>query len=176
MEATARRRTRRIGNLARQRLGQEAAPVRTRHRADQRFACTGCSGSDQSGRVGPVSTITPEVHHRDDVGDVADDREVVRDQEQAEREPARQVDEEVRDLRLRRRVERGERLVEHEHGGICRERAGDRDPLALAAAELVRIARGGARRQADELEQLGDAGAAIPRRDAAEHSERVGEL
>ncbi len=37
-------------------------------------------------------------------------------------------------------VEVGERLVEQEHGGVAHQRAADRDPLALAAGELVRAA------------------------------------
>ena len=49
--------------------------------------------------------------------------------------------EQVRELRLRRRVERRERLVEHDHRRVGGERAGDRDPLALPARELVRVAR-----------------------------------
>ena len=43
------------------------------------------------------------------------------------------------------RVERGERLVEQDHLGVGRERAGERDPLALAARELVRVGLGAAR-------------------------------
>ena len=39
------------------------------------------------------------------------------------------------DLGARVRVERGERLVEQQHGGIARERAGHRDALALAARQ-----------------------------------------
>ena len=74
-------------------------------------------------------------------------------------ELAREVDEQVRELRLRRGVERRERLVEHDHRRVGRERAGDRDPLPLPAAELVRKATGRGRREPDELEQLRDAGA-----------------
>jgi hypothetical protein len=83
---------------------------------------------------------------------VAHDREVVRDQQQAEREPAREVDEQVRHLGLRGRIEGCERLIEDEHGRIRGQRAGDRDSLPLPAAELVRIPGGGARREADEIE------------------------
>ena len=101
-----------------------------------------------------------EIHHADFVGDVTDDRKVVRDQQKPEAELAREIREEVRELRLRRRVERRERLVEHDHRGIGGERTGDRDPLALAARELVREAPHRVRRQADDVEQLLDAGTA----------------
>src|SRR6185369_16765596 len=50
----------------------------------------------------------------------------------------------VHDLRLDRDIERRDWLVEDEAVGPEDERAGDRDPLALAAGELVReaLARG----------------------------------
>src|SRR5207244_6802029 len=81
-----------------------------------------------------------------------------------------------RQLRLRGGVEGGKRLVEDEDGRVGGERAGDRDPLALAAAELVREALHGARRQADEVEQLLDAGAAAAARREVEDVERVRDL
>ena len=114
----------------------------------------GCAGASQSASVGADLDHPSEVHHRHVVGDVADDREVVRDQEQPDVELAREALEEVRELRLRRRVERRERLVEDDHRRIGGERAGDRDPLPLPARELVREAVEGVRGQADELEQL----------------------
>ena len=51
------------------------------------------------------------------------------------------------------RVERAERLVEEQHLGLDRERAGQAHALALAAGELRRIALGEAL-QLHELEQL----------------------
>ena len=53
-------------------------------------------------------------------------------------------------------VERGERLVEQHDLGVGGQRAGQRDPLALAARELVRVAVGAAG-EPDELEALGHA-------------------
>ena len=88
-----------------------------------------------------------EVHDRDGVGDVADDREVVRDEQEAELELAREAGEQVRDLRLCRGVERGERLVEDDHRRVRGERPRDRDPLPLTARELVRVAARGAGRR-----------------------------
>ena len=51
-------------------------------------------------------------------------------------------------------VERGQRLVEQQHPGLDRQRAGQRDPLLLPAGQLVRVlpALGG---QADHVEQVG---------------------
>ncbi len=51
-----------------------------------------------------------------------------------------QVLEQVEDLRLDRDVERRDRLVADDQLRLERERAGDADPLALAARELVRVA------------------------------------
>jgi hypothetical protein len=107
---------------------------------------------------------------------MAHDRQIVRDQQQAERQPPRQVDEEICELRLRGRVERRERLVEHEHRGVGRERTCDGDALPLPAAELVGKAGSCSRRQADELEQLLDAGLAPASRCELERSEPVSEL
>ncbi len=65
-----------------------------------------------------------------------------------------QVLEQVDDLRLDRHVERGHRLVGDDELGVDRERARDADALALAAGELVRVAVGVIRLQADEPQQL----------------------
>ena len=65
---------------------------------------------------GGVLGDQPQVHDRDGVGHVADDREIVRDEEKAEVELTRELHQEVRDLRLRRGVERRQRLVEDDDG------------------------------------------------------------
>ena len=63
----------------------------------------------------------------------------------------------VQDLRLHRDVERARRLVEHDQLRVQRQRAGDRDALALPAGELVGIAVEVLPAHADLLEQLDDA-------------------
>jgi hypothetical protein len=62
--------------------------------------------------------------------------------------------------RPQRCVERRERLVEQHDLGTGRERAGERDALALAAGQLVRVAVGLVL-EADELERV--AGARLER-------------
>ena len=47
----------------------------------------------------------------------------------------------IDDLRLDDHVERARRLVEHHEGRLEHDGAGDRDALALAAGEFVRIAK-----------------------------------
>jgi hypothetical protein len=77
----------------------------------------------------------------------------VRDEEVGEAELALQIAHQVQDLRLHRDVERRGRLVADEELGLERERARDRDALALPARELVRIARAVGRREPDLVEQ-----------------------
>jgi hypothetical protein len=82
-----------------------------------------------------------EVHDRDAVAHVPDDAQVVRDEQVAHRELVLQSLEQVQDLRLHRHVERARRLVAHDEVRSHRERPRDRDALALAARELVRVSR-----------------------------------
>ena len=65
--------------------------------------------------------------------------EVVRDEQIGEPQRLLQIQQQVEDLRLHGDVERGNRLVGDDQRRVQRQRAGDADPLALAAAELVRI-------------------------------------
>ena len=88
--------------------------------------------------------------------DVADDAEVMGDEEKRDAEVALQVLEQVDHLRPDRDVERRDRLVGDDEVGLQRERAGDADALALAAGEGVRVAVLGVARQADDAEELAD--------------------
>ena len=97
-----------------------------------------------------------EVHDRDAVRDLPDDREVVGDEEVGDPELALEVPEQVEDLGLDRDVERRDRLVADDQLRPQRDRPGDPDPLALAAGELVRVAVVVLRVQADPLHQLQD--------------------
>ena len=56
-------------------------------------------------------------------------------------------------------VQRGQRLVEQQHPRLDRQRPGQRDPLLLAAGELVRVLRA-VLGQADQVEQF--AGPLVP--------------
>ena len=113
-----------------------------------------------------------EIQHDDPVGDVAHHRQIVRDEQVGQAQPLLQPDHQVDDLRLDVHVQRRDRLVaDHEHR-LHRQRAGDRDALALAAGEFVRKPRGGLRRQANQVQQFADPrarlrGAAWPARAGA---------
>ena len=89
--------------------------------------------------------------------------QIVRDEQIGQLQPLLQIHQQVDHLRLHRDVERRDRLVGDDERRIERERARQADPLALAAAELVRVARQMRRIEADQLEQLRDL---APRRSA----------
>ncbi len=101
----------------------------------------------------------PRVHDCDAVGDRRDDREVVRDVDQGDGALALKAPELRQDARLRDDVETRGRLVEHHERRIADERERDREPLLLAARELVREAalEGAVGRKVDALEDACDA-------------------
>ena len=79
------------------------------------------------------------IHDGDPVGDVGDDAEVVRDQDEPHLALLLQLLQQVHDLRLHGDVERRRRLVGDEHRRVEREGHRDHDALAHAAGELVRV-------------------------------------
>ena len=74
---------------------------------------------------------------------------------------ALELAQQVEDLCLDRDVERRHRLVGDQQLGLERDRAGDADPLALAAGELVRIAVVVLGVEPDAIHQLLDAALAL---------------
>ena len=52
-----------------------------------------------------------QIHHRDPVGDVLDDGQVVADEDLSQAEALSQVDHQIQNLRLNENVERGNRFV-----------------------------------------------------------------
>ena len=83
------------------------------------------------------------LHHGDVVADLRGDAQIMGDEQQRDAEPGLDLVEQFQHLRLHRDVERGDGLVGDQHVGIERQRARDGDALALAAGELMRIARDG---------------------------------
>ena len=116
-----------------------------------------------------------EIHHRDAVGDVTHDREVVRDEEIGQLEVSLELFEQIDDLRPNRNVERRDRLVADDEVRIHRERARDSDPLSLAARELVRVARRSILRQTDAHEQIAHAPVRVALRREPMHAHRLGD-
>jgi hypothetical protein len=95
----------------------------------------------------------PGLHDRDAVGDLGDHRQLVGDEDDRHAQLVAQVDEQLQQLRLDRDVERADRLVGDEHLGVDRQRPRHGDALALAAAELLGLAVGEARREVHALQR-----------------------
>ncbi|RPK76440.1 hypothetical protein EES42_03360 [Streptomyces sp. ADI95-17] len=102
-----------------------------------------------------------QVHHPDPVGDVPDDRQVVRDEHVAQPELSLEPVQQVDDLRLYGDVEGGDGLVGDDDLGVQGQTAGDADALALTAGELVRIAVDVLRVEPDDVQQLLDPAAPV---------------
>ena len=121
----------RVGHVAGQVDRQHAGPVGARDRRHQRLRV-------RVPRIGPhrlgVADLhdPAQIHDRDPVGDLADDRQVVGDQDQAEVGVVGQLAKQVGDLRLGRGVQGADRLVSDQAGRLRRQRPGDGDPLPPA--------------------------------------------
>src|SRR5438270_238664 len=81
------------------------------------------------------------LHYGNVVADLRRDAQVMGDEQQRDTEPRLDFVEQLQHLRLYRHVQRRDGLIRHQHVGVERQRAGDRDALALAAGELMRITR-----------------------------------
>ena len=159
VEAAARRRVDRVGRLAAdQRAGPRAVLLGVGDR-DRRQQGAGV-GMDRLGVEllgGRELDQLAQVHDCDPVGDVADDAEVVGDEDVRQAEVVLEVVEQVDDLGLDRDVERRTGSSSTISLRIDGERAGDADPLALTAGELVREAVDVLGVEADALQQLAHA-------------------
>jgi hypothetical protein len=76
--------------------------------------------------------LLAEIHHHHAVADVADDVEVVADEDIGQVELRLQVYEQVQHLRLDRFVERGDGLIQDDDARLEGQRSRDVDPLPLA--------------------------------------------
>ena len=81
----------------------------------------------------------PEVHHRDPVGEVAHDAQVVGDQQVAGLALGLQLGQDVQDRGLDRNVERARGLVGDDDARIAGERARDRHALLEPTRQLARL-------------------------------------
>ena len=116
-----------------------------------------------------------EVHDGDPVGQKADDREVVRDQQDGEAQTVSQVVEQLQDGRLHRHVEGRDGLVGDEQAWLDGQRPRDGDPLPLSTGELVGVAVEGLGRHADEAHQLAAAGFDLVSRHEPVHAQQFGQ-
>src|SRR5256712_2354201 len=89
---------------------------------------------------GPFLDDLAEIHDRDPIGQDPREAQVVRDEEVRQAAFLPEVRHELKDLGPDRHVEHRDRLVRDDEVGLEGQRRRDRDPLALAAAQLVREA------------------------------------
>ena len=104
----------------------------------------------------PALDDLARVHDEDVVGDIARARKVVGHVEKRDPVLLLELRHQVQDPDADRDVEHADRLVREDDLRLDRERAGDRDPLPLAARELVRILGGDVLRrdEPDRAQQL----------------------
>src|SRR5215472_8976455 len=112
-------------------------------------------------------------HHGDALRDGPDQRQVVGDEEHREPEVALEVAEQLHDRGLDADIQRRGHLVADQHAGVADQGPGDRDPLALPAGELVRVAAGVRRGQRYPLEHVRDPAVGLPAAGGAEDPERL---
>ena len=80
------------------------------------------------------------LHDDRSVGEITNDRKIVRDEQVGQTEPVAQIFEKVDDLRLDRDIQRRNGFVTYDDLGLERQRAGNGDALPLTTGKLVRIA------------------------------------
>ncbi len=80
------------------------------------------------------------IHHRDAIGQRGDDGEIVADVQRRDAVRAAEHAHRLEHVRLRRHVEAGRRLVEHDHARPAREGHRESDALLLSTRQLVRVA------------------------------------
>src|SRR5882724_708027 len=97
------------------------------------------------------------VHDGQAGGEIAGRRQVVRDHDVRQPQPFLEPFQEIEDLGSDGDVQGRHRLVQDDELRIGHQRAGDRDALPLAAAELVRVERDAVAPESHELQDLGHA-------------------
>ena len=120
-------------------LRQIAPGSRARRQRFEQAAAVGMARTAQHGGGRSLLDDAARIHHQDAARERGDGREIVADPDQRGAEIAHQAAHLGEDLRLDRHVERGRRLVAHDQRRPMQQRDRDRDALAHAAGELVRI-------------------------------------
>ena len=119
------------------------------------------------------------IHHRDLIGHLGNDAEIVGDQDDRHAGLRLQLAQQVEDLRLHRDIERGGRLVGDQQIRLAGERHRDHDALTHATGHLMRVFVEAAFRRGDaHALQSGDGAAAQCARGGAAvmRAHRLGDL
>ncbi len=136
--------------------GRLVVRIGYRDRREQRLRVRVPWIAEQSSRVSHFDDAT-EVHDGCAPADMLDEAQIVRNEQVRKTQFLLELDQQVDDLRLDRHVERRNRFIGDDERRVQREGTRDTDALALAAAELVRIAIDGCGIQTDEPIEFVDA-------------------
>ena len=98
-----------------------------------------------------------EIHHRNPVRDMAHNAKIMADQHKGQAQIAYQIAQQIDHLRLHRNIQGADGFIPDDQARIARERARNRDALALPARKFMRPAPGILRPQANTAEQFGNA-------------------
>jgi hypothetical protein len=96
----------------------------------------------------------PEIHHGDSVRDMADHRQIMRNEYVGRSQLTLDVIQQVEDSCLHGDIQGGDRLVEDDHVRLKREGTRNANALALAARKFVRVARRMFLAQANEADEV----------------------
>src|SRR6266446_8474077 len=127
--------------------------IRNRDRRQQRFGI----GVQRRGiklAGGRGLDDATEIHHRNALADMLDDRQIMGNKEISKTEFLLQVLQQIDDLSLDRHIQCRYRFIADDQFRLDGERARDTDALALTTGKLVRIASHMIRLQADGLQQI----------------------
>jgi hypothetical protein len=92
-----------------------------------------------------------QIHNRDAIGNVADDGQIVRDEQIRETEFALQLFQQIQDTGADGYIERRNRFIQHQQLRLQSQGAGDTNALALAARKFLGVAAGVLGAKADHL-------------------------
>ena len=81
---------------------------------------------------------SPVMHHRDPIADLADDAQIVRDEDIRQLEFGLQLLKQIEHAGLHGNIQRGDGFIGDDQRGAHDQRPGDADALALSAGEGVR--------------------------------------
>ena len=132
---------------------QSLTGIRCRHRSKEGLGIRMNRVAKQHRAVGDFDDA-PGAHYGDPVGDIVDDRKIMRDEKVSKSQFLLQIHQQIEDLRLDRNVERRSWFVADNKARPQCKSPGDADALALTPGKAVRIALNVPQVEPDERDEL----------------------